>query len=62
MTQKLVRPLVDRKIAGVCSAFANFLGIDATIIRLLFVGMILFVGGGIWIYLLSWLVIPKEEA
>jgi phage shock protein C len=60
MENKLLRPLEGGKVAGVCAAYANFLGIDVTLIRLLFVGMLLFMGGGIWVYLISWAFIPKE--
>lgn len=60
MDNKLLRPLEGGKLAGVCAAFANFLGMDVTLIRLLFVGMLLFMGGGIWVYLISWAFIPKE--
>jgi phage shock protein C len=60
MENKLVRPLEGGKLAGVCAAFANFLGIDVTLVRLLFVGMLLFMGGGIWVYLICWAFIPKE--
>jgi len=60
MEQKLVRPIDGKKIAGVCAGFANWTGLDVSLIRLLFLGMLLFMGGGIWVYLLAWAVIPKE--
>jgi phage shock protein C len=60
MDKKLVRPLEGGKIAGVCAGFANWTGLDVSLIRLLFLGMLLFMGGGIWVYLLAWVVIPKE--
>ena len=62
MDKKLVRPLEGGKIAGVCAGLANWTELDVSIIRILFLGMLLFMGGGIWVYLISWVVIPKEVA
>lgn len=58
--KKLVRPNDDRMIAGVCSGLGNYLGIDPTVIRILFVLFSVFVGGGIIVYLVLWLVVPQE--
>ena len=37
MGKKLYKSSLDRKICGVCGGFAEFFGIDATILRLLVV-------------------------
>lgn len=60
--RKLVIPKDDKKIAGVCAAFANYLDIDVTIIRILWV-LLLLPGGlpGLIPYLICWLVIPEEK-
>ena len=57
---KLVRPNDDRWIGGVCAGLGNYFGIDPTVIRILFVLFSIFVGGGIIVYLILWLVIPQE--
>ena len=60
--KKLVRPIEERKIAGVSLAFANYFDIDVTIVRLIWV-LLLIPGGlpGIIPYLLCWVVIPSDE-
>lgn len=62
MTKKLVRPLNDRKIGGVCSALGNYLGISPMIFRFLFL-LLLLPGGfpGPTIYILCWIFIPGEK-
>lgn len=57
---KLVRPWDDRKIGGVCAGYAQWLEIDPTIVRLMFL-IFLFAGGSaFFLYILSWIVIPNE--
>ena len=46
-------------IAGVCGGLAEYSGIDATIIRILFVVLALAGGPGLLIYLVLWVVLPK---
>ena len=36
-TKKLIRPIEGRKIAGVAIAFANYFGIDVTLVRVILV-------------------------
>lgn len=57
----LVRPKKGRKIAGVCVGIANYLNIDPTAVRVLWI-FLLIPGGlpGLIPYLLCWLIIPEE--
>ncbi|HLD24644.1 MAG TPA: PspC domain-containing protein [Patescibacteria group bacterium] len=59
--KKLVRPKKGRKIASVCLGVANYLGVDVTLVRVLWV-FALIPGGvpGILPYLLCWIFIPSE--
>jgi phage shock protein C len=50
----------NNKIAGVCGGFAETLGIDPTLIRLLFVAAFLSPLPAVVFYLLCWLVIPRD--
>jgi phage shock protein C len=59
-TKKLYRSRSDRRIAGVCGGLANYFNIDATLIRLLFVLGLLFVGGTLLAYIILMIVIPEE--
>ena len=56
----LERPRQGRKIAGVCLAVANYLGVDVTLIRILWVLLVFLGGGGLIAYLVAWLIIPEE--
>jgi len=47
-------------IAGVCSGIAQYLDVDPTIIRLLFVLFAFMGGGGLWIYLVLWFIMPEK--
>lgn len=59
--KKLVRPRADRKVAGVCAAFARYFEMDVMIIRLILVLSIIFgAGAGIIAYVIAWIVIPEE--
>ena len=50
----------DSMIAGVCAGFAEYVGIDPTIMRLVFVALIFASGFGLFLYLLSWIIIPRK--
>lgn len=60
MENKIFRSIDDYMIAGVCSGLAKHFNIDPTIVRLIFVLLIFGGGSGVLIYLILWLVIPKE--
>jgi phage shock protein PspC (stress-responsive transcriptional regulator) len=51
----------DKVIAGVCSGLAKSLEIDPIIMRLVFVVGFVAFGVGPILYLLLWLLMPKEE-
>ena len=56
--KRLYRNKSDVMIAGVCSGLGEYLDVDPTAIRLAFV-LLLFVGlGGLWIYLVLWIIMP----
>jgi phage shock protein PspC (stress-responsive transcriptional regulator) len=58
--KKLYRSNTNRKLSGVCGGLAEHFDIDPTIIRLIFIFLTLFGGGGLLIYLICALVIPKS--
>jgi phage shock protein PspC (stress-responsive transcriptional regulator) len=57
-TGQLTRSETDKKIAGVAGGMAAYFGMDATLIRLLWVVAGL-MGWGILAYLILWIVLPK---
>lgn len=61
MTNQLVRSANDRMIGGVCGGLARYFGVDATIVRLVFVLAVLS-GLSPLIYLVLWIVMPQESS
>ncbi len=59
MKKKLYRSKKDKKLAGVCAGVAEYFGIDATIVRLLFVFFVLGAGTGVFAYIVCAFVIPE---
>jgi phage shock protein PspC (stress-responsive transcriptional regulator) len=58
----LVRPREGRLLAGVAVGLADYLGVDPIVFRAAFV-VLAFLGGiGIFLYLLSWLMIPPTPS
>ena len=61
-TKKLRRIMSEKKIAGVCAGYAEYFGIDITLMRLSWVGLLLIPPNiGIIAYFVSWAVLPKEQ-
>lgn len=62
MENRLLRNEHDKIIAGVSSGLAEYMQVDVTIIRLLFVlSTIFLVGTGILVYLVMWIVVPVNN-
>ncbi len=57
---KLTRSRTDKKIAGVCGGFASYFNLDATLIRIVWLMMLIFAGCGGIAYLIAWIVMPEE--
>lgn len=58
--KKLYRSRSERWLAGVCGGIGDYFNTDPTVIRVLFVLAGLIMGGGLFIYLILWLIIPLE--
>lgn len=59
--RRLVRPIRDSRIAGVCAGFANYFGVDATLVRIIWLMVVLFGGTGFIAYIVAWIAMPKED-
>ena len=57
----LYRSTKDKKIAGVAGGLADYLNIDATFVRLLWLVSIFIGGGGVLAYIIAWIAIPQEN-
>ena len=60
MEKKLYKSNSDKKLDGVCAGIAEYFGVDATIVRLLWVAATLFVGFGIIGYIVAAIVMPRK--
>ena len=60
--KRLTRVEEGRMIAGVCAGVARYMGLDVTIVRIIFVLLALFAAGGVLLYLILWLIMPMETA
>lgn len=50
----------NKMLGGVCAGIGEYLGIDPTIVRIVYVLMIFFAGFGILLYLILWLIMPAK--
>lgn len=59
--KKLYRSRTDTKIAGVCGGLAEYFAIDVTIVRIVFV-LLLLPGGlpGFIPYIVLWIIVPLK--
>lgn len=58
----LIRSTSDRMIAGVCAGLAEYIGMDPTVIRLIFVLLFFVTGPGVLLaYLIMALIVPNES-
>lgn len=60
MRKRFVLSQTDKKLGGVCGGLADYFGIDSLIVRLAFVALILGWGSGLLLYILLWILAPKE--
>lgn len=59
--KRLTRSMTDKYIAGVCGGFAQYLGVDSTLVRVVFV-LLALLGffPGVLAYVISWIIMPAE--
>ena len=62
MSDRLHKSSTNRVIAGVCGGLGEYFGVDATIVRLLFVLLAIFHGIGVLAYIVLWIVMPRETS
>jgi phage shock protein C len=57
--KRLTRSRKDKKIAGVCGGFAEYLDVDSTLLRIVVVMLALLGGWGLIGYIIAWIVMPE---
>ncbi len=58
--RRLYRSRTDRKIGGVCGGFADYLQVDSTMVRVLWVAGCFFYGATALLYLILMVALPEE--
>ena len=59
--KKLTRNTSDRKIAGVCGGLAQYLNVDPTVVRIIFLIALICGTIGFWVYLIVWICAPEDN-
>jgi phage shock protein C len=59
-SKRLFRSRTEKMVGGVCGGLADYLDIDPTIIRIVWVVVTLMGGAGLLAYLVMWIVVPLE--
>ena len=60
--KKLYRSRSNSMISGICGGFAEYLGLDPTVVRLLYLLLTLFAAGAALIfYFIAMFIIPMEQ-
>ena len=62
MSKRLIRPRENRMIAGVCAGLAEYMNLDVSLVRLLFVVITLVTAVfpmGLF-YIIAWIIIPED--
>lgn len=57
--QRLQRSETNRVIAGVAGGLGEYFDVDPTLIRLIFIMLTVFGGGGVIIYIILWIMMPE---
>ena len=59
--KRLTRSTTNRHIAGVCGGLANYLNIDPTVVRIIFLIALIFGSLGFWAYVIIWIAAPEDN-
>ena len=52
----------DKVIGGVCAGLAKYFEVDPTIVRLVFVLLVIFGTSGVLLYVILWILMPPQPA
>ena len=62
-TKKKLRLSENRVLAGVVGGFAEYLGIDKTLLRVIYAAFVLFTGffPGVFFYIIAWIIMKSAD-
>jgi phage shock protein C len=58
--RRLYRSGNEKILGGVCGGIAEYYNADPVLVRLLWVGLSLLWGAGILLYIIAWIIVPKN--
>lgn len=58
--KRLYRSRTQRMLGGVAGGVAEYLGIDPTVVRLIWALLVFAYGTGLLAYILAWVIVPEE--
>jgi len=58
---KLALDTEHKKIGGVCAGFARYLGVDALLVRIVWLALVLGAGFGVAAYFIAWILMPRDD-
>ena len=61
MADKKLRKSKDKKLCGVCGGIAEYFGMDPTVVRVIWLILVLCAGTGLIAYIIAALLMPKAE-
>src|ERR1700757_48781 len=56
--ERLMRSSMDKKLGGVCAGLAEYFDMDVTLVRVLWLLVVLCGGTGILLYIILWILVP----
>ena len=56
--KRLMRSSIDKKLGGVCAGLADYFDMDPTLVRVLWLLVVLCGGTGILLYVILWIALP----
>ena len=59
--KKFRRNKIDGVFGGVCAGIGDYIGMDAILVRLIFLALVLFTGFPLFIYFLLWIFVPSDK-
>jgi phage shock protein PspC (stress-responsive transcriptional regulator) len=62
VAKRLTRSTTNKKIAGVCGGLAEYFDLDPTLVRIVWLLLVLFAGTGVLAYLILWIALPPAPA
>jgi len=61
MEKRLYKDEHHKMIGGVCAGLAEYFNIDVTLVRVLFFATLILKGGGLLVYIILWVCLPKKN-